>query len=141
MRYVLFVLLPWSFLGSFAAAGCNPGEPFEVPSNVTEVSLEEAKARGAELDGETIRSRGLVVLAQDRFDEVNNGNVGSVYITDPGNAPGTALQMFAPLVRLHAYEELQPGNLVDVQGPFVRFLGPPGFPFEGGRFLDQFSIG
>lgn len=137
MRYALSVLL----LSSFAAAGCNPGEPFDVPSTITEVSVAEAKAMGTSLDGQTIRIRGLVILAQDRFDEVSNGNVGSIYITDPGNEPGTAMQMFAPQVRLHAYEELQPGNLVDVQGPFVRFTGPPGFDFDMGRYIDQFSFG
>jgi hypothetical protein len=136
-RQARSVLLLWSF----AALGCDPGEPFDVPSNITELTVAEAKAMDTAIDGQTVRMRGLVVLAQDRFDEVSNGNVGSLYVTDPGNEPGHALQMFAPQVRLHAYEELQPGNLIDAQGPFVRFTGPPGFVFDGGRYLDQFSFG
>ena len=124
-----------------AALGCSTGETIEIPPSITETTVGEARMNGAALDGVTLRMRGLVVLAHDKYDEVSNGNVGNIYITDPGNEPDHGMQIFAGQVRLHAYEQLQGGNIVDVQGPFVRFTGPPPSTFEGGRVLDQFTFG
>src|SRR5919108_1556045 len=90
-----------------ASLGCSAGEQIEIPPSITETTVGEARMNGAALDGQTLRMRGLVVLAHDKYDEVSNGNVGNIYISDPGNEPGHGMQIFAGQVRLHAYEQLQ----------------------------------
>ena len=123
-----------------ALAGCDPGVEYVPDPAIPLTTIGEARANSVANDGRTLRMRGLVVLAHDKYDETSNGNVGNIYMTDPGNEPMHGMQIFAGQVRLHAYEQLQPGNLIDVQGPFVRFTGPPGFDFMG-RYIDQLSFG
>src|SRR5690349_17027679 len=124
-----------------AVAGCEQGVEYVPDPAIPLTTVAEAHANAAANEGRVLRMTGLVVLAHDKYDETSNGNVGNIYMTDPGNEPGHGMQIFAGQVRLHAYEQLMPGNLIDVQGPFTRFTGPPPSTFDGGRFIDQLTFG
>ncbi len=75
-----------------------------------------------------LRATGQSIVAVDRFDETNDGQLGNIYIQDytpPGEVPlpFSGLTVFAPGFTppdLRVYE----GDVVDTFGTFTEFLGP-----------------
>jgi hypothetical protein len=85
-------------------------------------------------DGQTIRARGVVVIAVDNYDDNGAGAVGDIYVQDPVQTgpKGTAwsgLRLYRPSKNPPDLE-LAAGQGVDLVGEFVAFLGPPTSPFR-----------
>jgi len=129
--------------------GCDADFPIGAGAGLTPVTIGELVASTPgpdDPDGQAVLIHSAVIVAQDTFDEVGNGRVGTIFLVDAGNEPGHGFQAFAPQVNLSEVETLDPGNLVDVTGTFVRFLGPrcdtmPNQCFTGGRTLPQLGMG
>lgn len=141
LRRVSWWLVPVSLV-----CGCRgevPGEEGPGTDGMAVTIGELVAGEPEDRDGETVVLRDVVVVAHDTFDESGAGRVGTVHLVDPGNEPGHGLQTFAPVLDLPVGDSLSPGDLVDVEGTFVRFLGP-GCPPNNcfmGRELPQLSIG
>lgn len=120
-------------------AACDAGTELQVPSGVSCVSVRELILHADTYDKQTVAICDAVVLAHDSFDEVNTGGVGTVYFGDSGNEPGRSMQAFAPQVRIRSGDYLQPGDVVDVLGPFVNFAGPPPCDPPAGVMMSCFS--
>lgn len=130
-------------LAAMTVVGCTtPFDPYYGEGEAQNViSIRSAVENDQDYDGRVVSFRQVVVLAEDTNDETGAGNVGNVYLSDPGNAPGTGLQLFAPIVQLPAYESLSPGDIVDARGEFVVFAGPPGSTPFMGRVVHQLGQG
>ena len=126
---------------SILLVACARSEEF-VPDNGDVISTVGDLVAGTPIDrdGTQVELRHVVVAAQDTFDEVGVGSIGNVYIQDPGNEPGHGMQCFAPQILLAQSDPLRPGDIVNVKGTFVRFLGPAGSEFMG-RELPQMGLG
>jgi hypothetical protein len=93
-------------------------------------------------DGETLRARGVVVIAVDTYDDSKDGRgVGDVFVQDPvqtgpKGTPWSGLRLFRP-TREPADLVLVPGQGVDLVGDFQTFAGPPANPFPEGLAVPQ----
>ncbi|MCS6797870.1 MAG: hypothetical protein NZ898_04985 [Myxococcota bacterium] len=133
------------FLVLGLVGACDGGVPLERPREIETLTIPELRARADAFDGRPVVLPNVVVLAQDAFDEVGSGRTGTVYFADPGGGRGDGLQAFAARVALPPGDLLEPGDVVDVRGTFVRFRGPncperPELCFRG-RTLDQMAFG
>lgn len=95
-------------------------------------------------DGQTIRARGVIVIAVDNYDDNGAGAVGDIYVQDPvqtgpKGTPWSGLRLYRPSKNPPDLE-LAPGQGVDLVGQFVAFPGPPGStPFGEGILVPQAS--
>jgi hypothetical protein len=89
---------------------------------------------------------GVTVTAVDTFDEDGNGSIGTIYVQDTigDNTDASAIPVYAgtsvfdptfspPDLRL------EPGNVVDITGPYEEFAGPSTYIFPDCITLPQMS--
>lgn len=96
-------------------------------------------------DGQTMRARGVVVIAVDNYDDNGAGAVGDIYVQDPvqtgeKGTPWSGLRLYRP-TKNPPDLELAVGQGVDLVGEFVAFLGPPTSLFSDKVPVPQVSNG
>jgi hypothetical protein len=82
--------------------------------------------------GSTIVAKGVVVVAVDTYDETGDGkSIGNVYVQDPVQpTPWSGMTLYR--VALSPPDlALNPGQGVDLTGPYEPFAGPTTSPFKG----------
>jgi len=81
---------------------------------------------------------GVTVTAVDRFDETNDGAIGSVYVQDtvPNPPVYSGMSLFEPG---YSPPDLRvfPGNVLDVTGPYEEYQGPSSGSFAECQTLPQ----
>jgi hypothetical protein len=127
-----------------AGLGCADYTPIEPRSDTNGSTIGELRSSPGR-DGERVLLPSVVVVAHDTFDEAGSGRTGTVHLVDPGNEPDHGLQAFGPQLQIPAGDKLRPGNIVDVEGTYVRFDGPGcetgGSCFQNGRVIPQMDRG
>lgn len=130
-------------------AGCTLDVPPAEPTfddgrpTLTLYQVQDLSAEGHPEVGTSVRAIDLVVTAVDRFDEDGSGKTGTVFVQEMAGGPYSAMQLFRPTVQ-PASEYLLPGDVVEVEGPYVEFdLGQinPAWADETGRTISQISEG
>jgi hypothetical protein len=88
--------------------------------------------------GATMRAKGVVVVAVDTYDETQDGkSIGNVYVEDPVQpTPWSGMTLYQ--VTLNPPDlALNPGQGVDLVGPYQPFAGPASSPFSNGIMLPE----
>lgn len=88
--------------------------------------------------GATLRAKGVVVVAVDSYDETQDGkSIGNVYVEDPVQpTPWSGMTLYQ--VTLNPPDlALNPGQGVDLVGPYQPFAGPASGAFPNGILLPE----
>lgn len=88
--------------------------------------------------GSKIVAKGVVVVAVDTYDETSDGkSIGNVYVQDPVQpTPWSGMTLYR--VALSPPDlALNPGQGVDLAGPYEPFAGPATSPFSNGLMLPE----
>jgi hypothetical protein len=88
--------------------------------------------------GATLNAKGVVVVAIDTYDETKDGkHIGNVYVEDPVQpTPWSGMTLYQ--VSLSPPDlTLNPGQGVDLVGPYQPFAGPPNGLFPAGLLLPE----